>query len=137
MDYFDADRGPVMAAITGSGRFPAPSNDGVHGLGAQLVPAKVRDIESCLWVHARNSITGASASRSGARLLADERKARLAYPCGVGPAAHHPGEEPLYVDEELGLDLTNTVYALDSTTIALCGCRVFPWAHFRMSPRRR
>ena len=26
----------------------------------------------------------------------------------------------LYVDEELGLDLTNTVYALDSTTIALC-----------------
>jgi len=26
--------------------------------------------------------------------------------------------------------LTNTVYALDSTTIDLC-CRVFPWAHFR------
>ena len=36
----------------------------------------------------------------------------------------------LYVDEELGLDLTNTVYALDSTTIALC-LSVFPWAHFR------
>ena len=29
-----------------------------------------------------------------------------------------------------GLDLTNTVYALDSTTIALC-LSVFPWAHFR------
>ena len=26
----------------------------------------------------------------------------------------------MYVDEELGLDLTSTVYALDSTTIALC-----------------
>ena len=36
----------------------------------------------------------------------------------------------LYADEELGLDLTNTVYALDSTTIALC-LSVFPWAHFR------
>ena len=36
----------------------------------------------------------------------------------------------LYVDEERGLDLTNTVYALDSTTIALC-LSVFPWAHFR------
>ena len=36
----------------------------------------------------------------------------------------------LYVDEELGLDLTNTVYALDSTTIAL-RLSVFPWAHFR------
>ena len=22
-----------------------------------------------------------------------QRKARLAYPCGVGPAAHHPGED--------------------------------------------
>ena len=28
------------------------------------------------------------------------------------------------------MDLTNTVYALDSTTIALC-LSVFPWAHFR------
>ena len=36
----------------------------------------------------------------------------------------------LYVDEELGLDLTNTVYALDSTTIALF-LSVFPRAHFR------
>jgi transposase len=36
----------------------------------------------------------------------------------------------LYANEELGLDLTNTVYALDSTTIDLC-LSVFPWAHFR------
>src|ERR1700719_1390016 len=35
----------------------------------------------------------------------------------------------LYVNEDLGLDLANTVYALDSTTIDLCA--VFPWAHFR------
>jgi hypothetical protein len=36
----------------------------------------------------------------------------------------------LYVGDSLGVDLTNTVYALDSTTIDLC-LSVFPWAHFR------
>jgi hypothetical protein len=36
----------------------------------------------------------------------------------------------LYAAEDLGLDLKNTVYALDSTTIDLC-LSVFPWAHFR------
>src|SRR6185312_5518410 len=36
----------------------------------------------------------------------------------------------LYANEDLGLDLANTVYALDSTTIDLC-LAVFPWAHFR------
>jgi len=36
----------------------------------------------------------------------------------------------LYAKEDLGLELTNTVYALDSTTIKLC-LSVFPWAHFR------
>ena len=36
----------------------------------------------------------------------------------------------LYAQEDLGLALSNTVYALDSTTIDLC-LSVFPWAHFR------
>jgi hypothetical protein len=36
----------------------------------------------------------------------------------------------LYAGEDLGLDLKNTVYVLDSTTIDLC-LSVFPWAHFR------
>jgi hypothetical protein len=36
----------------------------------------------------------------------------------------------LYANEDLGLDLNNTVYALDSTTIDLC-LSVFPWANFR------
>jgi len=35
----------------------------------------------------------------------------------------------LYLHEDLGLDLANTVYALDSTTIDLC-MTLFPWAHF-------
>jgi len=36
----------------------------------------------------------------------------------------------LYADEDLGLELDNAVYALDSTTIDLC-LAMFPWAKFR------
>ena len=36
----------------------------------------------------------------------------------------------LYVDEPFGVDLKETVYALDSTTIDLC-LTLFPWAPFR------
>ena len=36
----------------------------------------------------------------------------------------------LYAEDEFGIDLTSTVYALDSTTIDLC-LSVFPWAPFR------
>jgi len=38
----------------------------------------------------------------------------------------------LYAGEELGLELANTVYALDSTTIDL-SLTLFPWASFRRS----
>jgi transposase len=37
---------------------------------------------------------------------------------------------PLYAKEDLGLDLDNTIYALDASTIDLC-LSVFPWALFR------
>lgn len=36
----------------------------------------------------------------------------------------------LYVGEDLGLDLDNTVYALDSTTIDVC-MSLFPWARYK------
>jgi len=36
----------------------------------------------------------------------------------------------LYVNDEFGVELDQTVYALDSTTIALC-LSLFPWARFR------
>jgi len=36
----------------------------------------------------------------------------------------------LYVDEDMGVELDSTVYALDATTIYLC-LSVFPWANFR------
>jgi transposase len=37
---------------------------------------------------------------------------------------------PLYAGDDLGLDLDNTIYALDATMIDLC-LSAFPWAHFR------
>ena len=39
-------------------------------------------------------------------------------------------EGPLYANEDLGIDLVNTIYALDASTIELC-LSVFPWALFR------
>ena len=36
----------------------------------------------------------------------------------------------LYVNEPFGVELGNTVYALDATTVNLC-LSLFPWAHFR------
>jgi hypothetical protein len=36
----------------------------------------------------------------------------------------------LYIDEDFGIELDNTVYALDSTTVDLC-LSLFPWARFR------
>jgi hypothetical protein len=38
----------------------------------------------------------------------------------------------LYLDDDLGLSLKNTVYALDSTTIDLC-MSLFPWATYKSS----
>jgi len=37
---------------------------------------------------------------------------------------------PLYADEDIGVELEEMVYALDSTTIDLC-LSLFPWARFR------
>ena len=41
-----------------------------------------------------------------------------------------PKARSLYAGEDLGLDLENTIYALDSTTIDL-SLTMFPWATFR------
>lgn len=38
----------------------------------------------------------------------------------------------LYLEEKLAVELDQTVYALDATTIDLC-LSVFPWAHFRQT----
>lgn len=90
----------------------------------------LRDIEACLSAQAnklyhmgirepvsRSTLADANANRDW-RIYA-EFASRL-----IGQA------RKLYANEDLGLDLTNTVYALDSTTIDLC-LSVFPWANFR------
>ena len=90
----------------------------------------LRDIEACLSAQAaklyhmglreavaRSTLADANESRDW-RIWADFAQVLIR-------RARH-----LYADDSLGLDLANTVYALDSTTIDLC-LSVFPWAHFR------
>jgi hypothetical protein len=90
----------------------------------------LRDIETCLTAQAsklyhmglrepvrRSTLADANESRDW-RIYADFAQRLIAQ------------ARELYAQEDLGLDLTNTVYALDSTTIDLC-LSVFPWAHFR------
>ena len=68
---------------------------------------------------ARNTLANANATRDW-RIYADFAQSLI----GIA--------RPLYVDEPFGVDLKETVYALDTTTIDLC-LSVFPWAPFRSS----
>ena len=123
-----------MAAITGSGRFPAPSNTGQQYRSmafAQLTYREsLRDIKTCLSVHASKLYHMGFRQPVRRSTLADANERRDWRIHAALAQRLITQARTLYVDEELGLDLTNTVYALDSTTIALC-LSVFPWAHFR------
>jgi hypothetical protein len=66
---------------------------------------------------ARNTLTKANERRDW-RIYADFAQALIRI------------ARPLYAGEDLGLDLDNTAYALDASTIDLC-LSVFPWALFR------
>lgn len=90
----------------------------------------LRDIEACLRSQSaklyhmgfrstvsRNTLANANAVRDW-RIYADFAQSLI----GIA--------RPLYVNEPLGVDLSETVYALDATTIDLC-LSVFPWAPFR------
>ena len=90
----------------------------------------LRDIEACLRSQAaklyhmgfrstvaRNTLANANAVRDW-RIYADFAQNLISI------------ARRLYVDEPFGVDLDNTVYALDATTIDLC-LSVFPWAPFR------
>lgn len=90
----------------------------------------LRDIEMCLSVH------GAKLYHMGFRepvrraTLADANETRD-WRIYAGLAHNLIGQaRRLYAGEDLGLDLDNTIYAFDSTTIDLC-LTMFPWAHFR------
>jgi hypothetical protein len=90
----------------------------------------LRDIEACLRAQrsklyhlgiratvARNTLANANAVRDW-RIYADFAQSLI----GIA--------RPLYVDEPFGVDLKESVYALDTTTIDLC-LSVFTWAPFR------
>lgn len=92
----------------------------------------LRDIETCLAVQgkklyhmglrqpvARSTLADANETRDW-RIYADFAQ-RLILKARV-----------LYSTDSFGIELSNTVYALDSTTIDLC-LSVFPWAHFRQT----
>ncbi len=90
----------------------------------------LRDIETCLRAQSAKlyhlGIRGAVAKST----LADANEARdwrihAEYAQHLIRIARR-----LYVDEPFGVDLKETVYALDSTTIDLC-LTLFPWAPFR------
>jgi len=68
---------------------------------------------------ARNTLANANAVRDW-RIYADFAQSLI----GIA--------RPLYVDEPFGVDLKDTVYALDTTTIDLC-LSVFPWAPFQQA----
>jgi hypothetical protein len=90
----------------------------------------LRDIETCL------SAQGAKLYHMGFRekvarsTLADANEARDWRIWAEFAQRLIAQARKLYADDDLGLDLKNTVYALDSTTVDLC-LSVFPWAHFR------
>ena len=90
----------------------------------------LRDIETCLSVHASKLYHMGFRQPVRRSTLADANERRDWRIHAALAQRLITQARTLYVDEERGLDLTNTVYALDSTTIALC-LSVFPWAHFR------
>ena len=90
----------------------------------------LRDIETCLSVHASKLYHMGFRQPVRRSTLADANERRdWAYPCGVGPAAHHPGEDAVR-RRRTGVGPDQYRLRPDSTTIALC-LSVFPWAHFR------
>lgn len=92
----------------------------------------LRDIEACLNSHRQKLYHMGFRGKVSRSTLADAnetRDFRIYQDFGhilIGIA------RKLYQGEDLGLDLQQTVYALDSTTIDLC-LSTFPWAAFRKS----
>jgi hypothetical protein len=91
----------------------------------------LRDTVSCLMAHQQKfyhlGITSKSVSRSTLADANENRNWRI-YADFAQILLRHA--RLLYVHDEFALDLENTVYALDATTIDLC-LNVFFWAKFR------
>ena len=90
----------------------------------------LRDIETCLSVQAAKLYSMGFRDPVRRSTLADANEARDWRIYAELAQRLIVQARRVYVNEDLGFDLANTVYALDSTTIDLC-LTVFPWAHFR------
>jgi len=92
----------------------------------------LRDIEACLRAqHNKLYHMGIRAAVSRSTLAdANERRDWRIY-ADLAQALINIARK-LYLDEGFGVDLDNTVYALDASTIDLC-LSVFPWAPFRQT----
>ena len=92
----------------------------------------LRDIEACLKAQSKKLYHMGIRAKVARSTLAEANEKRdwriyADFAQSLNQNARH-----LYSDEDLGLELDNTVYALDATTIDLC-LSVFPWAHFRQA----
>jgi hypothetical protein len=90
----------------------------------------LRDIQSCLrFMQPKLYHMGIRGSISKSTLAdANENRDWHIYADFAQVLIHRARE--LYLTEPFGVELTQTVYALDATTIDLC-LSLFPWAHFR------
>jgi len=112
--------------------FPCGEHLRVMAFAQLTYRESLRDIETCLravktkWYHmglrggvSRNNLANANKERDW-RIYADFAQAL------IGEA------RALYAQDDLGIDLDATVYALDASTIDLC-LSMFPWARFRQT----
>lgn len=90
----------------------------------------LRDIEACMSAQSAKLYHMGIRSAVSRSTLADANELRDWHIYAEFAQRLIAQARTLYVSEDLGLELSNTVYALDSTTIDLC-LSVFPWAHFR------
>ncbi len=90
----------------------------------------LRDIEACLWAQSAKLYHMGIQSSVKRSTLADANERRDWRIYAEFAQRLIMQARKLYAGEDLGLELSNTVYALDSTTIDLC-LSVFPWAPFR------
>ena len=90
----------------------------------------LRDIETCLRAMGPKLYHAGIRSRVSRTTLADANEIRDCHIYADFAQVLIGIVRPLYADEDLGIELDNTAYALDSTRIDLC-LSLFPWARFR------
>jgi len=90
----------------------------------------LRDIETCLLANQARLYSMGFRSPIKRSTLADANEGRNWYIWADLAALLIRRARKLYCNDSFGVDLDNTVYALDATTIDLC-LSLFPWAPFR------